>query len=72
MYNVHTIKQLGGSEVAELYKVSQVAEQFKVSKRTVERWIKSGELKTVYLPGRLVRISSDDIMDMICSGEESE
>lgn len=62
----------GGIEVAELYKITQVAEMFKVSKRTVERWIKRGELKTVCLPGRLIRISSDAVMDMVSTDKESE
>ena len=51
--------------MSNLYRVQEVAELFKVSKRTVERWIKNGDLKTVKLPGSLVRVSSDNIDEMM-------
>jgi excisionase family DNA binding protein len=43
------------------YTVAEVSSQCKVSERTVRRWIKAGTLSKVPLPGRLVRISSDEL-----------
>ena len=56
--------------MSKLYRVQEVAELFKVSKRTVERWIKNGDLKTVKLPGSLVRVSSDNIDEMMGIGDD--
>ena len=56
--------------MAELYRTKDVAEMFRVSKRTIERWIEKGELKTTPLPGNMVRISSDDIQEMMMKNKE--
>lgn len=47
--------------------VKEAAEIFSVSKRTVFRWIKSGEIKAVKIGGS-VRISEDEI-DRLKNGE---
>ena len=42
------------------FSISEVCQRFGVSRRTVNRWIASGQLPT-YKLGRLVRISPDDL-----------
>lgn len=42
--------------------VSQVADQLRTTPRTVQRWIKEGQLRAVRLPGgRSYRIYQDDV-----------
>lgn len=44
-----------------LYSREQVAEIFHVDKRTVDRWIKNGEMRRADTPGGIVRIPLSEI-----------
>jgi excisionase family DNA binding protein len=44
-----------------LYNRDQVAEIFHVDKRTVDRWIKNGQLRRADTPGGIVRIPRSEI-----------
>ena len=71
--NIELKNEIKGVEkMSKLYRVIEVAELMKVSKRTVERWIKNGDLKTVKLPGKLVRVSGENIDEMLKIGEDEE
>ncbi|MGH7297959.1 MAG: helix-turn-helix transcriptional regulator [Polyangiaceae bacterium] len=41
--------------------IAEVAKRFRVSKRTVERWVKTGRLPAIQLGERLVRIRQEDV-----------
>jgi excisionase family DNA binding protein len=45
------------------YRIDEVAREFDVSPRTVERWIKSGELDAVRI-GHTRRVMSDTLTDI--------
>jgi putative resolvase len=47
---------------------SQAAERLKVSQTTVRRWIRSGHLRAVRLPGGRYRID-DQVIEAILAGE---
>lgn len=42
------------------YRLDEVAEQFDVTRRTVERWVKSGELESVKI-GHTRRVTDEQI-----------
>ncbi len=44
----------------ELLTIAEVAERWKISRRTVERYIQAGKLKAVKLPGGAYRIRPED------------
>jgi excisionase family DNA binding protein len=44
-----------------LYTREEVAEIFRVNPRTVDRWIRVGELKRVDAPGNIVRIPASEV-----------
>ena len=54
-----------------LYKIEEVAALFRVSTKTVGRWVKAGVLERVVLTGRLVRISGAELARLCKSGGKS-
>ena len=54
----------GSMQVEHFFTIAEVAEMFRVSGRTVRRWIKDGAIKKAAWPGRGVRISSREIADL--------
>ncbi|MEN3039821.1 MAG: helix-turn-helix domain-containing protein, partial [Candidatus Kryptonium sp.] len=48
----------------KLYKISEVAKLFNVSKMTVKKWIKEGKLRVVRI-GNVVRVEEKDLFDFI-------
>ena len=53
----------------DLHSVDELAERWGVSRRTVERQIKSGALRAHRI-GRLVRISDTDVADFLRQNRE--
>jgi len=45
----------------DLFTPKEVAEMFKVDTKTVYRWVKSGRLKAIVLPGGTLRITKEEI-----------
>ena len=54
----------GTVEVEHFFTIAEVAAMFRVSGRTVRRWIKDGAIKKAAWPGRGVRIGSREIADL--------
>lgn len=50
-----------GSSGVVLLTIGEVADLLRTSERTVRRYIRAGRLRKAPLPGRLVRISRDDL-----------
>jgi excisionase family DNA binding protein len=51
----------GQSPEPEFLTVREIAHRWKISRRQVDRYIKSGELKAHYF-GRSIRISMEDVL----------
>ena len=54
----------GSVGVEHFFTIAEVAAMFRVSRRTVRRWIKNGAIQKAAWPGRSVRISSRGIADL--------
>jgi len=54
------VKTVGLDRPRGLLTISETAETFHVSDRTVQRWIKKGELRVISL-GRLVRVEPGEV-----------
>ena len=54
----------GSVRVEHFFTIAEVAEMFRVSGRTVRRWIKNGAIQKAAWPGRNVIISSWEIADL--------
>ena len=50
-------------EIKKSYRIDEVAKEFDVSPRTVERWIKSGELDAVKI-GHTRRVMSETLTEV--------
>ena len=49
----------------KLYKITEVAQYFKVSKQTVHNWIQAGKLKTSATPGGELRVLESEIQNIV-------
>lgn len=58
------VENIGADRPQPLYTMKAVAEAFGVSYRTIQRWIKKGELRIVR-PGGLVRIEAAEVERLI-------
>ena len=54
------------------YTVAEVAVFFRVSSRTVRRWVKASILHRIAVPGRLTRISAEEVMELAKSFKKKE
>ena len=50
-----------GLSIAPLLTIAEVAQHFRMSERSVRRRIKDGTIRKIHQPGRLVRISLDEL-----------
>ncbi|WP_371934613.1 helix-turn-helix domain-containing protein [Mycobacterium sp. TY815] len=56
----HTVKSMAESHIDSLLTPSQVAKNWGISLRTVQRYIADGRLKAVKLPGGYYRVHPAD------------
>ena len=52
----------------KLYTINQIAEIMQVNRNTVSRWIKNGQLKSIKINDKNVRISEEQLNDFLNKG----
>ena len=54
----------------DLLRVDEVADFFRISRRTVYHWIEKGYLRAVRVPGEPLRVVKDSIKDLLARSRE--
>ena len=60
----------GANNMKKFLTIKEISEELKVSISTVRRWITEEKLKT-YKPGKVIRISEEDLMEFIESNKDN-
>lgn len=53
----------------EIYKVSELAEMFNVSARTIYNWVKENRIRNIRLGPKSMRIAKSEIMRLLDQGD---